>query len=401
MPSYTCDTVRDALFRLNSQYSNRIYGKGATYGPWVAGTPRAEWEDGMGLSMSNIMFERTVPTDDGDEWVDQAASDNISIDNCLQDPEILHFGQTTRSWRVQRRHLQTDDFCFEDLRSSFMYETFMGKVQDNLNFVSNFVWDNRDRDEYIRLSDHKVTEREVLDLDATSFSGANPPTRRLSWGTLESIYDYLEGEGVMSAGGAVGMGNKQGRPIIDLYTDSNTMRDLMRQDPELREDFRFAYEGTGVNSPLLQQRGSTFSYNGYRLVQDSNVKRFNVVGGNIVYVPKYLPATEDATKGWKQNQNGAWRYAQYQISVVHIPTVFTQRVPATKGPMAGMPFGAVSWMGDFEFLVIRDKKCNPKGNKGFFDANFGSASEPGMTHLGFAIAHKNCPPYRAALTSCS
>lgn len=401
MPSYTCDTVRDALFRLNSQYSNQIYGKGATYGPWVAGTPRAMWEDGQGLAMNNLMFERTVPTDDGDEWSDQAASDNITIDNCNVDPELLHFGQTSRAWHRQNRHLQTDDFCFEDLRSSFQYAAFMGKVQDNLRFVSNFVWDNRNRDEYIRLSDHKVTESETLNLDATSFSGSTPPTRRLSWGTLESIYDYLEGEGIMDAGGAVGMGNKMGRPIIDLFTDSNTMRDLMRQDPELREDFRFAYEGEGINSPLLMARGSTFSYNGYRLVQDSNVKRANIVGGNIVYVPKYLPATQDATKGWKQQQNPGWRYAQYQVSVVHIPAVFTQRVPATKGPMDGMPFKAVNWMGDFEFLVILDKKCNPKGNKGFFDAYFSSASEPGLTHLGFAIFHKNCPPLRQALTSCS
>jgi hypothetical protein len=157
----------------------------------------------------------------------------------------------------------------------------------------------------------------------------------------------------------------------------------------------------GINSPLLQMRGSAFSYNGYRLVQDSNVKRFDIVGGNIVYRPKYLAATQDATVGWKQQQNPQWRYAKYQISVVHIPSVFTQRVPATKGPMEGMPFGAVNWMGNFEFLVIRDKKCNPKGNKGFFDAYFGSASEPGNTWLGFAIAHLNCPPLRNALTSCS
>lgn len=401
MPSYTCDTVRDALLRLNGQYDSTIYGKGATYGPWVAGTPRGQWEDGMGISISNTLFERMVPADNGDEWTDSVPSDNISIDNCNVTPETLHWGQSTRSWRVQRRHLQTEDICFEDLRSSFQYERFMMKLQQNLNFVSNYVWDSRDRNEYIRLSEHKVTEAEAIDLDATAFLAANPPTRRLSWGTLEQVYDYLDGEGVSDAGGSVGMGNKQGRPIIDLFTDSNTMRDLMRQDPDLREDFRFAYEGEGVNSPLLQMRGSTFAYNGYRMVQDKNVKRYNIVGGAIQYVQKYLPATQDATVGWRQNQNPAWRYAKYQISVVHIPIVFTQRVMATKGPMEGMPFGAVNWMGNFDFLVIRDKKCNPKGNKGFFDANFGSASEPGLTHLGFAIAHLNCPPKRLALTSCS
>lgn len=401
MPSYTCDAVRDALFRLNGQYGQKIYGKGFTYGPWVAGTPRAPWEDGLGITLNNLIWERTLPTDNGDEWVDSTPSNNSTIDNCNVTPEILHWGQTSRPFRVQRRHLQTDDICFEDLRSSFQYEAFMGKLQQSLNAVSDFVWDSRDRDEYIRLSDHKVTCTGTFDLDAAAFDPANPPTRRLSWGDLESAYDYLDGEGVMDAGGAVGVSAKSGKPILDLYTDSNTIRDLIRQDPELREDFRFAYEGQGINSPLLQMRGSELTYNGYRMVQDNKVKRFNIVGGAIVYVPKYLPAVENATVGFKQQQNPGWRYAKFQISVIHIPAVFTQRVQATKGPIPGMPFMPVSFMGDFEFLVIRDKKCNPKGNKGFFDAYFGSASEPGLTHLGVAFAHLNCPPNRLALTSCS
>lgn len=401
MPSYTCDAVRDALFRLNGQYGNKIYGKGFTYGPWVAGTPRATWEDGQGIILNNLMWERMLPTDDGTEWTDASPSDNNTLDACNTAAETLHWGQTSRPFRIQKRHIQTEDICFEDIRSSFMYMAFMGKLQKSLNAVSDFVWDSRDRDEYIRLSDHKVTEAETISLEATSFTGANPPTRRLTWGTLEMIYDYLDGEGIMDAGGATGVSDKSGRPIIDLYTDSNTIRDLIRQDPELRDDFRFAYEGQGINSPLLQMRGSALAYNGYRMVQDNKVKRYNIVGGNIVYVPKYLPAVQNATVGWTQQQNPNWRYAKYQISVVHIPSVFTQRVLGTKGPIDGMNFSAVSFMGEFEFLVIRDKKCNPKGNKGFFDAYYGSASEPGDTHLGFAVAHINCPPLRAALTSCS
>jgi hypothetical protein len=73
----------------------------------------------------------------------------------------------------------------------------------------------------------------------------------------------------------------------------------------------------------------------------------------------------------------------------------------TKGPIAGMNFNAVSWMGDFDFLVILDKVCNPRGNKGFFDALFASASEPGLTHLGFTVDHLNCRPKRRLVTTCS
>jgi hypothetical protein len=57
-------------------------------------------------------------------------------------------------------------------------------------------------------------------------------------------------------------------------------------------------------------------------------------------------------------------------------------------------------MGEFQFLVIPDKTCNPRGELGFFDALYASASQPGHTYLGYAIAHLNCAPLRVAHTSC-
>jgi hypothetical protein len=57
-------------------------------------------------------------------------------------------------------------------------------------------------------------------------------------------------------------------------------------------------------------------------------------------------------------------------------------------------------MGEFQFLVIYDKECNPRGELGFFDALYASASQPGHTYLGYAIAHLNCPPLRTPKTSC-
>jgi hypothetical protein len=63
-------------------------------------------------------------------------------------------------------------------------------------------------------------------------------------------------------------------------------------------------------------------------------------------------------------------------------------------------FDYYSHMGDFQFLVIKDKKCNPRGELGFFDALFASASEPGHTELGFVIRHLNCQPLRTLRPSC-
>jgi hypothetical protein len=398
---YTCDTVRDLLIRLSGQISDQIYNKGATIGPWVAGTPRGAWQDGQGNIQNNILWERTVPSDDGDEWIDASNnSDNSSVDACIITPETLRFGQTERPMRLFKRHLQTEDICFEDLRSSFLFERFMGQLQNNLSFVSNYVWDSRARDEYIRLAEHKCTENGSFSIFSTSTSPAAPPTSTLTWGSLEQIYDFLEAEGAGMDGVSMGFAGAGGRKVFDLYTDGQTMRSLIRDDSELREDFRFAFEGTGIDSPLLRARGGEFTYNGFRFVNDANVRRFDIVGGVKVVRPKYKDP-EAATKGVKQEVSSDWLYAKYQTSVIHIPAVYRQLMLGTKGPIAGMNFNAVSWMGDFDFLVILDKVCNPRGNKGFFDALFASASEPGLTHLGFTVDHLNCRPKRRLVTTCS
>lgn len=398
---YTCDEVVDFFIRETGRFSPTMAQKRGVIGAWQAGTPRGEWVDGQGVVLNSLVFERTVPLDNGDEWTDTnpSAGDGIGFgdDQCTLNPEIVKFGQTTRSMRVQRRNIQTNDICVEDLRSDFQVAQVLGQMMVNLEYISSYVWETRYRREYIRLAEHHITERGNMDISATTFNPANPPTSRLLNGTLERIYDYLmlNGAGV---DGSIGTG-AGGRPIFDLYTDPNTSRDLIRQDPALREDFRFAFEGTGINSPLLQQRGDMKSYDGFRHVFDYPY-RYEIVGGVERQVHPYADPTL-ATKGVKQDINSAYLYATYQRSVVHIPTVFRSLVPRPiTNPGGKLHFDAVNYMGLFDFLVIKDKKCNPRGQKGFFDAVFASASEPGKTWHGFVIDHLNCPPLRNLLPSC-
>jgi hypothetical protein len=377
---------------------------------WMAGTPRGEWTDGMGKILNNIIFERTVPATDNtnpgaasNKWVDEVFSDGSSTDACLPTPEVLQWGQTSRPYNVQGRNLQTPEFCVEDLRSDYDIEKMIDALLNNLEWGTGYVWEDRDRHEYIRLSDHKVTETASagFDIDGqTAFDFVNnPPTSKLTVGTLEAIYEALEADGASLESN--GKTNSTNRPVYDLYTDSNTMRDLIRQDPELRDDFRWAYAGEMKTSPLLQTIGTPWSWNGYRFVRDQFPERYNVVGGNTVQrVDPYLDPAQTATKGYKQDRNPAYKFAQIQISCVHIPSVFRQLVKRPIGQLGKFKFDPVKYTGDFQILRILDKKCNPRGTKLFLDAIFASASEPGNTYLGWVIAHKNCFPYRVTRSSC-
>lgn len=388
---YDCPTIINGFIAETGRYINDVASKSIPYSPWLANTPRGEWTDGMGLVHNSIVWERTVPNDTDSDWTDTVLSD-ANIGACDFTAENIKFGQTTRSMRKQKRYFQTDDFCIEDLRDDFQIATFLGGVAKNLTGVSSYVWATRRRREYIRLCDHKITEGATIDLDATTFNFVtNPPTSRLTNGTLEQIYDYLYLNGIF-VGGSIGM-TGQGSPVFTLITDAVTSRDLIRSDPELRSDFRFAFEGMGEKSPLLSAYGESIAYNRYKHVIDYP-QRFDVVGGVTVERHPYKAATA-ATVGYKQDLDPLYRWAAYQISVVHIPTVMKELVPRPISNMGGgFNFDPQKYMGEFGFKVIVDKKCNPLGNKGFFDALFMSASEPMETWHGFAIAHLNCLPKR-------
>lgn len=404
LPSYNCAEITNALYALSSQISPRLFNKVALVDPWTARTPRGEWPQGMGWTINNMMLERTTTiSETGDEWVAAAPSQNSSegtpFNNCQPTPETLKFGQTLRPMNVARRNIQTDDFCINDLANDFQVGKVLDNMMDILAYVTEWVWMNRIQNEYYRLADHKITETSSgFNMSATTHNPALPPTSRLLIGTLEQIYQELSLTG-SRGDGVVGWGYN-GRPIFELFTDAITSRDLIRQDPDIREDFRFAYEGKGEDSPLMFTPGTPYSYSGFKHTWIKFPPRWEIVNGAYVRVYPY-DAPTTTTKGWKTNISNAYRYATYQTSFIFIPTVQTLLMerPSTN-PGGRVKFDYASHMGEFEFLVIKDKKCNPRGELGFFDALFASASEPGHTELAFAIMHLNCPALRKPEPSC-
>lgn len=390
-----CDTIINKFIAESGRISPTLWTRKAATGPWFNAIDKGAWPDGMGTIINSLLWERTVSTENGDEWSDVAVSNGSTKDNCLDTPEILNWGQTSRSMRLQRRYFQTPEFCVEDLRFDFQIAQYLNSLLNNLSWLTKYVWDNRNRHEYIRLSDHKITETgNVFDINTSAFDAANPPTSRLLNGTLERVYQRLLMEGADGVGTTSG-----GRPIFALYTDDVTSRDLIRQDPDLREDFRFAYEGMGDKAPTMGALGTPFSYNGFKHIYDPYPERFDIVNG--AYVRRQPFGGEIATTiGTKRDVDPVYMYAAYQITPVVVKNVYRVLLPKPISSLGNFKFDPVNYLGDFTFKNIPDKKCNPKGTKIFLDATFESASEPGITQNAWSIIHRNCPPIRTPETSC-
>lgn len=391
-----CNAINTAIVRETGRIGPEVYTRVVKTSPWIGLTPSDTWPDGMGLEQTNLTFERMLPADDDESWTDVAVSDGSS-NLCLPATEILKWGQTLRTWNLQKIAKQTEDFCVEDLRSAFQLQKMLTLFTQGLGTVSKRVWENRNQNEYIRISSHKLTEKAVIDLEATSFVAGTPPTSRLTNGTLEQIYNRLVGEGA----GEDAMGSSgRAMPVFGLFTDPNTSRDLIRQDPELRADFRFAFEGKGADAPLVAPLGVERSYNGYAHMMNFNQPRYNIVGGAYVRVPRYKAAAA-TSKGYKRDYNQDYDYAQYADSIIHVPTVYTRRIPQPiSAPGGAFRFNPVNYMGDFSWKNILHAVCNPDGTIGFFRAVFSSGSEPVHPEFGFVVRHLNCPPIRSLHTSC-
>lgn len=394
-----CAKINTAIIRETGRISPEIHTRVVRSTPWVAMTPRDTFPDGMGVVQTNMMFERMLPSDDAEAWTDVAPSDGSS-NQCLPATEILKWGQTLRTWRLQKIAKQTEEFCIEDLRTAFDLQKILSLYTSGLQRVAQWVWENRDRNEYIAMSAHKVTEGagNVFSLNSSSFNAATPPTSRLTWGTLKQIRSVLIREGA----GTDAMGvSGSGAPVFGLMTDENTQDWLIQDAPHGRTDFQFAYEGMGAQSPLMKPLFlDGFSYNGFKFMTDFFPARYEIVNGAYVRIPPFSSAAA-TTSGTKRDLNMAYLYATYQDTPIHVPSVFTQRIPKPlSNPGGNFKFDPVNYMGDFQWKNILDKICNPDGTIGFFRAVFASASEPVHPEFGFVVRHLNCPPLRELKPSC-
>ncbi len=391
-----CAAINTAIVRETGRIGPEIYTRVVLTDGWIGLTPSDVWPDEMGLVQTNLTFERMLPADDGEAWTDIAVS-NGTTNNCLPATEILKWGQTLRTWNLQKIAKQTEDFCIEDLRSAFQLGQMLQEFTKGLSVVSQRVMANRNRNEYIRLAAHKITEKAVLDLDAAAFDASNPPTSRLTNGTLEQIYLRLLGEG--AGGDALGFGAGS-QPVFGLFTDPTTSIDLARQDTALRSDFNFAYQGSKLNQPLLMPLGAQFSYDGYVHMIDQNQPRYNIVGGAYVRVPRYKDAAATSS-GYKRDYNQAYDYAQYADHIIHVPSVYTRRIPKPiSSPGGRFSFNPVNYMGEFQWKNIPHAVCNPDGTIGFFRAVYSTGSEPVHPEYGFVVRALNCPPIRKLQGSC-
>jgi hypothetical protein len=398
-----CTNIENLLITESGRIGADIYRKTLNTSPWTTLVKQEAWPDEMGTTVNVLIYERTLPASGAGITFSDVAYNGLTNQviapstgsnasgsvtgpgTCAVVGNDLGFAQTLRTYNLQQAAINSPDICLNDLRFPVKRQEQLRNIMSVLSENTQYAWENRYRDEYVRLANYNVNANQGELLAASgqtkgSFSTSALPTSRLTQGILRYFYSRLIRDGA----GQNAYGKENGAPVFLLVTSPEASDDLIKLNADIRQDLRFAKP-----SELIQPLGVERSYAGFYHLVDTMTPRYDLVGG--AWVRRYPYATDaNASKGTRFIPNPAYFTAEYEDSIIFHPDVFTSLVAKPISSTGAMAFDPQSYRGDFRWRNIPSRDCNPDGTIGFFRAIFSSGSKPVRPELGVVIRHKRC-----------
>lgn len=353
--------------------------------------------EGMGSTINTLIQQRVVaPNVSSTAWTDVGTNTGTGT-SCVPTPQQIDFARDLYSYNLQQAAIRSPGFCVNDIRTAWSAEQQLNAEYKALKDNTDFFWSNRYRDEFFRLSGHKIVvdSTSVYSFSETGVNQALPASRALyalDQGMLDTWYLDLNRDSAEGYYATV-----DGMPQYALIVSPETSNYLKKQNADIRQDLRFSSEVDALIKPF----GVGWSYSGFIHLIDQQAPRFNFTGGQYVRVPYYTTAASYV--GNRAVVNPAYRTAQYEMTFIYNTNVYISRVPnSITSPGGNTKFDPQNYRGEFHWLNIPDINCNPLGNQGFFYAQFMQGSEPNRPEWGYSIVHLRCAPatqYRVCATS--
>lgn len=393
MPA-NCFTVTNSLLQQSGQFGPGIFKRAARRRPIVRlqGSTRGSWDKGRGITVGALTLERMMPDTYAGVWAPIANSDGADVNACLPPTDTATFGQTSRTYSPDHMAIDTDYFCIRDIETDYDYVAFVSAMTMGFANISEWTWGSRYTSEYVRLAGHKLTLNKTHGTQdsPTSYNVTNTPDAQLSQAVLNSLYMDLWREG---ADLAEGIDENDGSAAFTLITSAEVSRHVIKSDPAMAADNRYAFMGSrnDPNSPLLVGMPTKRrNYGGFIHEIDPYPRKFTFSGGAYHEVAPFVKSA--TTKGFKWEQNPAYKAAPIIESIIWHADNYQSLAANTGGTIApGWEFEPHSWMGSFEPRNIRDRTCNPDGTMIYFRALFADASKPINPAVGYGILHLDCP----------
>jgi len=372
--------LNDLLARNEIALAGQIYKSSINDSIWNALVRKSPWPNGMADTLQVLTVERNLPANI-DTWT--PLTPNEDSNTCVPIADVVPRGNTTRSYSLEQKAIESEDICVNDTRNAFSVSDQIRHMFEGLRDVISYTWKRKAQLDYTRISEHKIVATNGLP-ESSSHMPTLAATSLLTQKILNKIYVQLIANSAQRDGGSLGM--QDGRPQFILVTDMETSDDILREDST---NAAFLYNGKRVPE-LLAPLGVDRAFRGFYHTIDNLPRRFNFTAGAWVEVLPYV--TTAATKGVKAALNPDYLSAPFTDSYVFLPTVFEFVVPNSIGSVgSGTQFAAQEYIGKMKWLNIADREVNPDNSYGFYRAVLQSGSKPIKPQFGFVIRHLRCP----------
>jgi hypothetical protein len=382
--------VDQLLINESGRIGPDIYRKTLNTSPWLKLVKQDTWPDEMGDVISVLTYERSLYANPL-SW-NTVTYNTGTGNNCVPEAQVIEFAQTLRTYNLKQTALESPPICVNDLRFTMKRKEQLSNVFAILQENTSWAWQERYRDEFTRLAEHKMVAFGSGLPESSSAFPLTAPNSRLTQGILDKVYLKLVRDGA----GNNPMGRQNGKPEFTIICSPETSDALLRDDANVRNDYRW---NPGKVNELLAPLGVDRSYRGFYHLIDLMPPRWDFVAG--AWVRRYPYASVAATQGNKFDVSPDYENAAYEDTIVFHQDVFTSLIPAPiTSPGGNTKFDPVSYRGDFKWKNILDKATNPDGLIGYFRGVLSSGSKPVRPEWGYVIRHRRCDP-PLGLVNCS
>ena len=373
-------TIEQQLITESGRIGPDIYRRTLNMSPWLKLIKQEEFPEEMGQIISVLTYERSVPTYPL-TWQNVGMSSGQTGGTCLPPTTEVDWAQTLLQYQLQHMALQSPPLCVNDLRVAFKRKEQLTNMMYVLTENSAYAWINRYRDEYERIAGHQVICASGFPDGTGAGFPLTVPTATLTQGTLRYFYMKLNRDG----GSLNPLDRENGRPVYGLITDAETSENIIKENVDIRQDYRFSSRVNELLAPLGVER----SYGGFFHIIDDLPARWDFVAG--AWVRRYPYVSVPATQGNKAEIDPVYEQAAYTDSIIFHNDVMISLVPTPiTAPGGNTRFDPVTYRGEFKWLNIPHQTDNPDGTIGFFRAIFMQGTKPVIPNFAYVFRHLRC-----------
>lgn len=408
----SCPTAFDQ-FRLRTEsLPDLLYLRASWRDLWLNLVPRDVYPQGAGIVRSTFTIGRSEPTSDNETW----NLVSTGTGTCDTTYNAVETGFNEVLYHPEKFGLSGPVICQDDLIWNFNAESFLEKYIMSIEKRNHRSISNRLANIYTHFCIKNVANAsydEVAGLtgDPGTMSTITAPnaTSELTQEMLDTTAIELNEAGASdpNTNGWINLGDEG--PIYPLYIGQAASKQIQLNNSELRQDYRFGFEGdSSTANPLLKRMGASRVIGSFRHVINLFPPRFSFSAGVYTRVPTWnMPA---GTKGTVATLNSNWRSptaAPYEGAWVLNPWVFTEELVKPVNSAAGLSWSPKSYFGEWDFVVggkeiTQTGDCfDPRKKLGRHFAEYIHAPKPIFPEFGRFIIFRRCPTTTYSTVSCS